>query len=580
MINQYQNLNMNTTTSSSRVLVVGKNSAIVKSIASNLTLFHLVSHKDLDAIDIHSYDTVFIFSWSHVSLNENLELLDKFELKRVVFISSIAVLACARRPQWASYPKWKLICENHILKAGGKVIRIGIWDATHINDLPGYVPITTEKALVNAMNMCLSTDAPVNWPIDLQPGKQLGAKRTLGRLVNGLSIVLPSAKIIQAPIALFLKVIGSKDYGYTHDCLQFFSERVLVGFGAVGSAVSHELTKRHFNHSIVTSLDNDLFLTSRGFRGLRIGQYKEGLSRLWHGVWISKTVSNTYQKNVPILVSRPRVPKRAIYGRVIKLDFDMPLPSVMVDNSDVKDVRIFADAIHLAAGVINNIKILQSTHQIRGSFSDHEIAEIGYIKSSELFKKGIITRRLGVVAGRKVFEGSCDGIKYILDFRPKCGCTIELDADNIYNNRADQIMRKLVKIKSLRLINQAIFNKFGIAADVGWFSAVIQVEVPNCIKLSEDGELSRNRLPKAVMDRVIDEIAAGFETFEMDSSTRTFDAIHVHGGFDLSEFPDLQHYLKQKRLFLHGNVFDGTPLGPFHNTIAMIKREREVIKSV
>jgi hypothetical protein len=578
MISQNQNPN-NNIIFFKRILVVGVNSTIVKAIASDIVAFDIVSHRDLDAIEINAYDKVFIFSWSHVSLDENLQLLERFELSRVVLISSIAVLACARRVQWADYPRWKLICENRVLKGGGKVIRIGIWDATHINNLPGYVPVTTAKALVNAMHVCLSSDAPVIWPITFQSGRQSGFKRALGRILNGVSIVLPCIKLIQAPIALVLKVVGSKDYGYTHDCLQFFSRRVLVGFGAVGSMVSHELDKRNFDHSIVTSLDNDLFLKSGGFRGLRIGQYKEGLSRLWHGVWISKTDSNTYQKNVPIFVSRPRVPKKAIFGRVLQLNFDMPAPSVLLDNSDIRDVRIFAGGIHLAAGVINNIRILQATHQIRCSFSDHEIGEVGDIKTCELVKKGLIVRRFGIVTGRKVLKSSCGDIQYVLDFRPKSGNTIKFDAENIYNNRADQIIRKLVKTMSLRLINQAIFNKFGIAANVGLFSAVIQVEVSNCIKLDEDGELTRTRLPESIMDKVIDQIKGDFETFRMDSYPRTFDAIHVHGGFDLAGFPDLQQHLVEKKLFLHGNVFDGTRLGPFHNTIAMIEREREVIRS-
>jgi hypothetical protein len=577
MINAVQDSAEKEINNSLRILVVGKNSTIVKAIASDIATFHFISHKDLEAVEIGSFDKVFIFSWSRISLDDNLALLNQFDPKRIVFISSIAVLACARRPQWASYPNWKLICENHVLGAGGKVIRIGIWDSGHIKALPGYVPVTTARELIKAMYICLSTNAPVIWPISIRSGRLTGIKRYIGALLNYVSVVLPSRKIIQAPIAIVLKLIGSKDYGYTHDCLQFFSQRVLVGFGAVGSAVSHELGKRNFNHSIVVSQDKDLFLNSEGFRGLRIGQFKEGLSRLWHGVCITKKDNDTYHKNVPILVPRPGVPKRAVFGRVTQVDFEMPIPSVLIDHPKVKEVRVFAKAIHLAAGVINNVKILQATHPISAFFSDHEIGEIGYVQTHELVEKGLINRRFGIVSGRKVLVGRYNEFEYILDFRPKSANVMEFDAKNIYNNRTDQIVRKLFKAMSFRLINQAVFNKFGVAANADLFSVVIQIAVPDCIHLSVAGELIRCRLPESILSRLVDEVAGRFETFNKETNPRTFDAIHVHGGFDIANFPDINQRLADKKLFIHGNVLDGRPLGPFHNTISMIEREREVI---
>jgi hypothetical protein len=555
-----------------RFLIIGKNSAIVREIKDHLTGFDFVSHRDLNSVNITVYDKVFLFSWSHHSLEENLLLLDKLILSRMVLISTVAVLACARRVQWASYPNWKLSCENRVLKAGGQIIRIGIWE-----NLPGMVPITTIHTLLEAIFECIETNKRVFWPVTLQPGCLSGLKLIVSKLLSGLTFVFPAQLLFQAPIIFLSKFLGTKDYGYTHDCLQFFSNRALVGFGAVGSAVSRALKQRGLHHAIVVSMDENQFLNVDGFRGLRIGQYKEGLSRLWHGVWITEKSNGIFHKNVPLLVARPKLPPGAIYGRATHLDFSLPTPSVVIDHPKVNDMRIFADVIHLAAGVVNNVKILQANHKIAATFSDHEIGELGIIETQELVTKGIITRRFGIVAGRKVLKGQYGNIEYILDFRPKGPDSIKFDAENIYKNPMVRIVSKLLRASSFRLINQAFFNKFGFSLDVCWFSTVIQIESPDCIKLSKDGKLTRVRLTSSTIENITNEIAGDFRTFCKASNPQTFDAIHIHGGFDITEFPCIQGLLSRKRLFIHGNVFDGRPLGPFHNTIPMIKRELEVI---
>ncbi len=563
-----------------KILLIGKNSAIVKVIESELENYEFVSHNDLSLLNLNSYDVIFLFSWDHATLEGNLKILSLLDLSKVVFISSIAVLACARRPQWAQYPNWKLICENLVLKAGGKIIRIGIWDQNFIKSFSGLVPVTTTTALVNAMNECLTSEVPVAWPITIKSGRLSGIKRRLTTLINKISLLLPPVKTFQAPLALILRAIGSREYSYTHDAFEFFSHRVLVGYGAVGSVVSNELNKRNLNHSIVVSNEKDLFLNSDGFRGLRIGQYKEGLSKLWHGAWISRQESDKPLKKVPIFVMRPRVPISAIYGRVIQLNLQLPFSSVQLDHPYIADVRVFAENIHLAAGVINNVKILQTTHQISTYFSDHEIGEVGFVSSRELVEKGLVRRRLGFVFGRFIQKGRCDDSEYIIDFRPRSRRDINFEAENIYNNRTHQIFLKLIRNMSFGLFNQAIFNKFGFALDLGEFSIIVQIDAHDCINLDKDGGLSRNRLSDRLLVKIVDQIALDYQTLRKEPYIRTVDAIHVYGGFDLADFPDLQNFIADKRLFMHGNVFDGSRLGPFHNTVSMMKRSLESIKDV
>lgn len=554
-------------------LIIGKNSKIVETVSNLLPGFKFLSHRDLTGANLADYGKIFVFSWSHANQDDNIKLLDLLDPAKVVFISTIAVLACARRAQWARYPNWKLACEKRVLEGGGKVIRIGIWDLSQLDDLPGQVPVTTPEALVAAMHNAVDAPERVFWPIELRSGGLGGRRKELSAWLNGVALMLPAKKLVQLPLAFVIKTFISKDYGYTHDCLAFFDKRVIVGFGAVGSKVSNALAKKDLAHSVVMSGDENLLLNRDGFCSMRIGQFREGLSKLWHGVWISDHDSEYPRKNVPLNVSRPRAPRSTLLARVEGVDLGEPLHSLKMSSDTVPETRFFAEKVHLAAGVINNVKILQPNFPINARFSDHEIGELGDVKTCELVELGLVSRRLGVVWGRKVMQGQHEGTSYLVDFRPKGPNTIGFDAENIYNNRTDQILLKLFKSLSFRMINQALFNKYGISLDVGRFSAVVQAEAPNMITLSKDGSLSRNRLPAKVFEAISDEVARRFSSFDRLDAMRTFDGIHVHGGFDLDQHPELARRIRNKELFLHGNVFDGSALGPFHNTVSMINRE-------
>ena len=97
-------------------LIIGKNSNIIKSIADDLQGHHIVSHREIDRINIAKYQHIFVFSWSHTDLNQNLILLEKLDLKKVIFVSTIAVMSLLKRNQWSRYPVDKAICEKKVLR--------------------------------------------------------------------------------------------------------------------------------------------------------------------------------------------------------------------------------------------------------------------------------------------------------------------------------------------------------------------------------------------------------------------------------------------------------------------------------
>jgi hypothetical protein len=557
-----------------KALIVGENSQIVSEIKPYLKNFDFVSHVNIKYLNLDIYEKIFVFSWSHESLDDNLQLLEKFDLEKVVFISTISVLACVRRAQWAIYPNAKLVCEEHVLKGGGKIIRIGIWNLSHLDNLPGTVPITTVEILVDTINQCLISNKKIFWPIVLRGGKLKGIRSKIGSALNYISSTLPNNLVIQLPFLLASKFLRLKNYGYTYDCLQFFSERTLVGYGAVGSAISSCLTKKRLPHAIVVSHDENIFLNSNGFQGFRIGQFMEGLSNLWHGVWVKEDSNNMMAfKVVPLLVSRPRVPKKAIEGTAYKISFDLGLASVGILHQRISDVRVFSNVIHLATGVINNVKLLQESFELNEAFSDHEVVCLGVVKTQNLVDKGIIKRRLGFIFGRNIITRRSASLEYMIDFRPSGPNSIAIDGQNIYNNRLQQIIKKLIKNFSWQLINQAFFNKFGISFDVDEFSVVVQIEAPNCIKLTSQGQLSRSRLSKNIYKSIASDIKSIFPSFSPLQNFHSFDAIHVHSAIDLKKYPQIYELINKEKLFMHGNVFDGSALGPYHNTKKMIDRE-------
>ena len=377
----------------------------------------------------------------------------------------------------------ELDIETQILNKGGKVIRIGIWDKAVLDGLSGVVPITTPESLIKSMYDSIHSTKQIFWPIELQNGNFSGYRKYLSKKLNHLSLICPPKKIFQAPIALLVKTFLSKDYGYTHDCLAFFSDRILVGYGVLGSEISKALKSRGLSHSVIVSKDDNLFLTQNGFQGLRIGQFREGLARFWHGAWVSTEQKQYPRKNVPVIVKRPKLPRSALEATVQGIEFGANEHKVQIACNLIKDLSCFTKNIHLAAGVINNIKILQSNNEIIGCFSDHELCELGEIKTRDLIRLSFIEKYC-FIFGRNVIRGN-QSLEYMIDFRPKIKNMRISENENIYNNRVSQIIINLVKKSSFSLINQAIFNKFGISLNVDDFSVVLQIDAHQSITLFE-----------------------------------------------------------------------------------------------
>lgn len=540
--------------------IIGKNSKIIKGIKSELRDFDFLSHTNCFDFDFSKYSHIYLFSWSHSSQDENMKILKALPIEKVIFVSTVAVYANAIKLQWNKYPLMKLQVENIILRAGGKVLRLGICDQQLLKKHKGLIPFTTSTDIINFLN--LEAPSQVTNLFYLAKGG-INPKSLMARFnscVNRVCDILPSHFIYQAPLELFLKMLGSSDYGYTNNALRFFGDSTQIGYGAIGSHYWNAKLSSN-NDILLVSPKNDILLDSNGFRGLRIGKNRTGLSKFWHGVSIVRGQKG-FSKNVPMLVHRPSLPNYAVKVEAKNFDYNDGAFKVLID-SPIEKLEILSNKLILAAGAIENCKIINRTVQKDVTLSDHEIGFIGTINCDEIIKKGYLKKIGPFLIGRGVF---CHSISpaFILDFRPFSKAIIN-SKYNLYNDSASGILVKLLKRFTFGQLNEAFFNKFGVGVSSNKLGVFIQLEVKNCISLSSNQTLKRKRTEKEKIKIILEMVKNKFPSFNPSCEPYLFDGIHVTGGEELLNDSLIKSLLKSGKLIIVGSPTRGS-LGPFHNT--------------
>ena len=102
-------------------LIIGTNSEIVRKIKAKINNADYISHLDIFKTNLNIYKSIFVFSWSHNSLLDNVKLINQLPLKKVIFISTVSVLSLQKRSQWNSYPNNKKKIEKIVLNNRGSV---------------------------------------------------------------------------------------------------------------------------------------------------------------------------------------------------------------------------------------------------------------------------------------------------------------------------------------------------------------------------------------------------------------------------------------------------------------------------
>lgn len=552
-------------------LIIGKNSWIVKNIQDAILPFcEIISHKEVKDINIDSYDEIWIFSWSFLSLDSNFSLLKLLPIKKCIFISSTSVFSLAVRNQWNSYPRWKAAAEEYVISSGGYVVRLGVVDTTLIRNSFGSLPITSFNSIVEAIVKGIDNfPSHIYTLADIGRGELIGFKLKLSLALYRFSFLFPAYTFFQLPIDSIQKYfIGSKSYGYTADSSLFFSDIAFVGFGVMGSNSYKELSKKNPLIPIIVSPDDNEIIINDGFLGSRIGKFFNGLSAYWHGVFIIQK-SGCFYKAVPFIQLRPRPPRHALAINVKSIAESGDDINLILDSNKVHGLVLKCKKLVLAAGPLVNCRILQSISNTNCDFSDHEIGMIGSILATDPALKNFLHRRFGLIYGRKV-SIICEGeFQYMLDFRPFCNKKHVYMEQSIYDETTINIFKKLLARFSFSQLNEAFFNKFGVGISTKKISVFIQILSRDCIKMNSNGELNRVRLKSDYLTIINDQIKNKFRTYQDNKFTILRDGQHIVGGSRLLDDKKINSLIIDRRLLILGSPSKYI-LGASHHTVELL----------
>lgn len=550
----------------SKKVVIGKNSKIVNLFWPLLQDAVAISHTEVGGFDFSDYEFIIVFSWSHSCLEDNLNLVKSIPLNKAVFISTVAVLSLQFRSQWSKYPIWKKLIEDYVLAGGGRVLRLGICDPEIKKWYYGWVPITNLENLALRLNHCEDLNRQITHVFDLERGGLQGAKQMLGRALNHVSGFLPSFLIFQGGIAILLKLLRIYNYGYTGDAFRFFNETLLVGYGVLGAAYSWENNKSLINVSVVVSYDDNKRLDDSGFKNTLIGYYKNGLGRTWHGVSVSQVKEGYFKKNVPFFNKRPNPPSGHLKGNVKEFVIDNDLIVTVIEHLG-GSFLFFSSKIVLAAGPIENIRILQKGDAILAKLSDHEVGMLGTIDCNEAVDRELLARRAWLVSPAKVLVQELAGLKVLMDFRPFVGDKHSSNEKNgaFYLDSTRNLVLKLLLGFSFSRINEAIFNKFGFGFETKRISVCCQILVENAVDVHPDGTLSRVRIPEHRIRRLQELLGNDFSTFVPDQDPALIDSQHLFGGGDMLCSSKYNGYLLNGKIAILGSPTNWR-LGATHHT--------------
>tara|TARA_B100001027_G_scaffold215828_1_gene190632 strand:+ start:483 stop:2120 length:1638 start_codon:yes stop_codon:yes gene_type:complete len=527
-------------------LLIGANSTIVKKIQNNLNGFKKISHKNIKSYKSKDYEKIIIFSWSKSSLEENFKILENIDITKVIFISTTAVMSLKKRKQWNKYPNWKKEIEDYVLKNNGKVLRIGIFDKENAKGLYGYYPYTSSKRLSDYLNNIENINAGIINCFDIKKGELSNLKSYYAKFLNFVACCFPSLSIFQAPIEALVKITGIKSYGYTNDSNFFFSNKVLIGNGCLGS----EYSKKYTVDRIFTSHKKDIKLNKNGFKDTLVGYYKNGLAKFWHGVSIERN-DGFLQKKVPIFVDRAFTLKRKINFHITKINFGENFCELEGINNLNEIKTFYAEKIVLGAGPIENTSLLNQFEDSKITFDDHELLFIGTISLEQAVKEEYVKKLGPFIFPGKVALGSNSGIRFLIDPRPYNKIKF---TENIYADSSLNIIKKLILKFSFSSLNEAFFNKFGIALKTYRISLNIQMVAEDCIEFVGN-ELKRDRINNNKIENIKIFFSKKIKSFIPEDS-HSFDGQHIIGGRQLVSNKKIIKLISSGKLEILGSPCD------------------------
>jgi hypothetical protein len=552
-------------------LIIGKNSNIVKKIASRIHGCDYISHADVKMFDFSTYDVVCVFSWSYKNNDENIEIIQSIPRNKIVFISTTAVLSLDyRRSQYSMYPNNKKICEELVLSGDGIVVRIGVVDEEISKKINGAHPFTEIQKIVDFINTLPSSCAgKIIDLFDIKVGRPAFLTRFISKVYGYMCGNKKSSKGFSVLFILLMKMIKNPNYGYTYDSNQYFTDEIIVGFGAIGSEYYKQKKEKRFLKVMICGKD-DIVLREKGFSLFRIGYSYTGLSKYWHGVSVRSKGLGNFKKYVPLFIKRPKPPKTSIKCCIESFDVSDHKIVLNVISGEHKKEKYYTNKIILAAGALENTKILSEYLNINAKISDHELGYIGTVSLSEAIKNGLIKELGPLIIHKKYIRGWLNKSHYIIDARPYVKEKVNsLESQAFYVEQTLNIIKKIIKNLSIARLNEAIFNKFGFGVKTRKISLFAQLEAVNAIEYTVGIGFERKRID-LIWDSLFDTLGNVYKTFEKVDCFISVDGLHPTGAAEIIQNKEMCSLIENQRIVILGSPTINRLYG-VHNTDRLIK---------
>ncbi len=564
-------------------LIIGKNSKIVNSLHLSNS-FEIISHSEAKEVDYSNYSRVYLFSWynSPSEMDMYRKLYFAIAPDKLVFISTIAVDSLQLRDQWNFYPNHKKYFEDLTLSRGGAVIRIGIYETNRVDKLFGALPITSKSLLENSLLLDIRPSSIYHCYKIINKSSSTYIKY-ISLLLHWMSLKTTKFKILNIILQGVAKKIGLSYYGYTADCLQAFADEILIGKGILGS-VYLKYNNIFERIKCIASNDKDITLNYNGFNNTIVGKTHGGLGNMWHGVLLMplKSLTNSYRKIVPIFVNRPLsngYSHKNVNVESIKYDSGLEMWVINCHDKLKNDLRFYSNKVTLAAGPVENTRLLVDITNITASLSDHEIAMVGTCLLHEAECKGYVKKSFGLLfPGVTKRIRTLSGIEFLFEVRPYVPSKHALyNEGEFYIASNISIVKKLLKSFDRLRLNEAIFNKFGVGFATKKMSVFVQALSADCIYTSSSQgdtisfykNLNRKRITRDDWYSIKYCIHSELNSFVPDNYVTSIDALHIMGGKNLRRNDSIQKMISSEKLKILGSPTE-LNLDALHHTAKLI----------
>lgn len=545
--------------------IIGANSKIVKAL--NLqSNFHMVSHNDIKFYDFSKFDMIWVFSWSTRSITSNLNIIESIPDKKIIFISSQAVMSMSVANQPYNYVNWKKICEDRVLSKAGEVIRIA---SVNEDQAKNYAEVYAHTNIMELQNYMLQKENVLSGEvIPLFNIKTIDKKNTIlfnyrNRLIDYLRIN-KKFNYLHACFCMFFKV---PSYGYSRDCQKLLANKVVIGYGAVGSYALKNRLK--MTDKIFVNFEKNIILNNNGFKNTLIGRGKSGLAKLMHGVSTEAYGGLYVKKFVKFFPGLFYIPANVRSQKIRTIKFIGSKWQILCESPSGQQQVYYSNKLILAAGWLENTRLLSCLSECNSKlkFSDDESAFIGSVSVEEAIRSNLI-QRSGLFIKHKFGKIVDTSIPCFIEARA-IPSEIKLNT-NYYDGKGYKIIKIITKF-NLKKFNSVIFNKFGFMIytknSIELLATYlcedsIECSVGNGIILS----LSRKvLLTEKFLENLNGNIKKGFASYKPSKNVKPLDGIHVVGGSDILKQKRIADLIISKKLLVLGPP-NKSKIDPFHTT--------------